>query len=260
MSIREALIVVQLGALFLMGLLAWISDRYRDAGLVDVGWSGGIGLAVAFYAIVFKGYCPRELLVVSMLGFWAARLVYYILKDRFIGHAEDSRYQYLRNYWGPSARRNFSLLFIAEAPLITLFSVPALIVMFHPAQSLRIWDGLGLAIWFLSLFGEITSDRQLERFRNNPANKGKTCREGLWRYSRHPNYFFEALHWWAYVVMAFGAPYFWWTLVGPIGICLFLFYLTGIPHTERQALSKRPDYAEYQRTTSMFIPWFPKSK
>jgi steroid 5-alpha reductase family enzyme len=102
------------------------------------------------------------------------------------------------------------------------------------------------------------ADRQLARFKRRPESRGKTCREGWWRYSRHPNYFFEWLHWWSYVLLAAGSP--WWvlTLIGPALMLLFLFKVTGIPATEAQASVSRSDYAEYRRTTSAFIPWFPK--
>ncbi|MGH8164637.1 MAG: DUF1295 domain-containing protein, partial [Rhodanobacteraceae bacterium] len=111
----------------------------------------------------------------------------------------------------------------------------------------------------LSVFGETIADRQLARFRANPANDGKTCREGLWRYSRHPNYFFEWLHWFAYVALAIGSPLWWLALAGPVVMFVFLRFISGIPYTEAQALRTRgDDYRAYQHDTSMLFPWFPK--
>ena len=101
-------------------------------------------------------------------------------------------------------------------------------------------------------------DRALRRFRARPENRNRTCREGLWRYSRHPNYFFECVHWFAYVLLAWGGPLWWLAAAGPLIMLVFILVVTGVPHTEKQALSHRPDYAEYKRTTNMFFPWFPK--
>jgi steroid 5-alpha reductase family enzyme len=114
-------------------------------------------------------------------------------------------------------------------------------------------------IWAVAVGGETLADRQLAAWRAAPANDGRTCRSGLWRYSRHPNYFFEWLHWWTYIPLAWGSPWWWLTLLGQALMLFTLFKVTGIPHTERQALASRgEDYRAYQRSTSVFIPWFPK--
>ena len=119
---------------------------------------------------------------------------------------------------------------------------------------------LGICVWLASLVGESIADLQLARFRSNPRNRGKTCRDGLWRYSRHPNYFFEWLHWFAYVCLAWGSPWFVLSLIGPALMLVSLCWVSGIPFVEAQSLRSRgDDYREYQRTTSMLIPWFPKN-
>jgi steroid 5-alpha reductase family enzyme len=129
----------------------------------------------------------------------------------------------------------------------------------NPVAGVTPWLVGGVAVWLLSVVGEGIADRQLARFRENPANKGKTCRDGLWRYSRHPNYFFEWLHWFAYVLLAVGSPWFWLSAAGPVVMYLFLRYVSGIPYTEAQALRSRgEDYRRYQQTTPMLFPWFPK--
>ena len=117
-------------------------------------------------------------------------------------------------------------------------------------------------VWLISVFGEYVADRQLATFRADPNNKGKTCRAGLWAYSRHPNYFFEWLHWFTYVLLAINSEYFWYSLVGPVVMLAFLYRVSGIPWTEAQALRSRgDDYRRYQEEVSAFVPWFPhKSK
>ena len=131
--------------------------------------------------------------------------------------------------------------------------------MSNPDPTWHTREVLGLAIWVIGVAGEAVADGQLNRFRRAPGNRGKTCRQGLWRYSRHPNYFFEGVHWCAYVVMSLGLPDWWLTLVGPVVMIGALLKVSGIPLAEAQALVGRgEDYREYQRTTNAFIPWLPK--
>jgi steroid 5-alpha reductase family enzyme len=129
----------------------------------------------------------------------------------------------------------------------------------HPHVGLRWWDGLGLAIFILAVSGEALADHQLEVFRSKANNKGKTLQTGLWRYSRHPNYFFESLHWWAYVPMAIGLPWAWTAIVWPLLMMSSLLWVTGVPLAEAQArLSRGEEYRHYQRTTNKFFPWVPR--
>jgi steroid 5-alpha reductase family enzyme len=117
---------------------------------------------------------------------------------------------------------------------------------------------LALMIWNISVLGEGLADSQMERFRSNPANKGLVCRDGLWRYSRHPNYFFECLHWAAYMPLAVGAPWGWVSVLAPVVMALLLMKLSGVPMLEEEMARRKPGYAEYMRTTSALIPWPPK--
>jgi steroid 5-alpha reductase family enzyme len=152
-------------------------------------------------------------------------------------------------------------MFQFQALLIVLFSLPFLAVARNPSAALTPWMIAGLVVWIGSVCGEALADRELARFRADPKNQGRTCRAGLWRYSRHPNYFFEWLHWFAYVGLAVGSPLFWLSFSGPIVMYAFLRWISGIPFTEAQALRTRgEDYRRYQAETSQLIPWFPKEQ
>ena len=132
--------------------------------------------------------------------------------------------------------------------------------MLNPDQQFVVYDIVGAGLWLIGLAGESLADAQLRRFKARPESKGKTCREGLWNYSRHPNYFFEWLIWIGYGILALGAPWGWLGMISPLAILYILTRLTGIPLTEEQAIRSRgDDYRDYQRTTSAFIPWFKKA-
>lgn len=244
-----------------MAVLWLVQRATRNAGVVDVGWAGGLGALVVLYALLAPGDPLRRVLVGVLAGAWSLRLASYILTNRVLGRSEDGRYQALRARWGERAQPYFFVFFQAQAVLDVLFSLPFLVAMTNPRQGIGAWGVAGVLVWLAAVAGEAVADRQLAAFRADPVNRGRTCRVGLWRASRHPNYFFEWVHWWSYVLLAVGSP--WWalTLVGPALMAFFLFKVTGIPATEAQALvSRGEDYRDYQRTTSAFIPWFPKKQ
>jgi steroid 5-alpha reductase family enzyme len=236
-----------------------IQRRTRNAGIVDAIWSACMAAAALFYAWVGSGGLVSRLAVAMLGGVWGSRLCMHIL-SRVLNEPEDGRYRYLREYWRDDQRKFFGF-FMAQALLTALFSLPFYAVAENPRDTLSIWCVCGLTIWLVSVAGESIADAQLSHFRKNPQNRGKTCRVGLWRYSRHPNYFFEWLHWFTYVFLSIGAPFPAWllSLLGPTLMLASLCWISGIPFTEAQALRSRgDDYRDYQRTTSMLIPWFPK--
>jgi steroid 5-alpha reductase family enzyme len=245
----------------MMTVLWFVQRRTGNAGIVDAGWAASIGVLGVFYAATSSGFLPRRVLVAVLIGFWAARLAIYLLVDRVVGRGEDGRYRTLREQWGPSAGRRLFFFFQTQALAASFFALPVLIVAYHPVAWWTPWDVAGVLIWCISVGNTVLADRQLARFKRRPESRGKTCRDGWWRYSRHPNYFFEWLHWWSYVALAVGASYWWLTLLAPAAMLHFLLNVTGIPPTEAQALASRgEDYRQYQRTTSVFVPWFPKTE
>ncbi|RPI92040.1 MAG: DUF1295 domain-containing protein, partial [Spirochaetales bacterium] len=226
------LLVALLFSFTLLAVLWLFSLIKNDAGFVDVGWTAGVGTLAIAYALTADGWPARQVLIALMGGLWSFRLVRYIIADRIIGKSEDGRYRQLRAHWGRRANFFFFFFFTSQAPLIVIFSIPFLVLVRNDNPALGPGEVAGMALWLIAIAGETLADRQLARFRKDPANRGKTCRSGLWRYSRHPNYFFEWLHWWSYVLMGINAPYGWVTLIGPVVMLFFLFFLTGIPHTE----------------------------
>ena len=241
-----------------MGILWQVQRTYGKAGIVDVLWAAGVGVLGVLFALLGDGYPPRRLLIGLLIGGWSLRLTLYLFV-RVLGMAEDGRYEAMKRKWGAKTQTYLFAFFQVQAFWSVLFAAPVLIAAGNAAAPLGLLDAAGVAVFVIAVFGELTADRQLQAFRSNRANRGKVCRSGLWRYSRHPNYFFEWIHWWAYVLIGWHAPFGWATLFGPAIMLLFLFKVTGIPPTEENALRSRGDaYREYQRTTSVFFPWPPK--
>lgn len=238
----------------LMAVL-WLRQlRTANATSVDAAWSAGMGILAVTFALLADGDPQRRLLVGTLAALWAARLAWHLISDRVLGRPEDGRYRAMRERWGHRAPLYFFMFYQGQAIVATLFSVPILAAM--QGGALDAWAAAGVLVWLIAVLGETTADRQLSRFRAKPENRGRTCREGWWRTSRHPNYFFEWTHWFSYVLIGHAA---WPTWIGPAVMLLFLFRLTGIPFTEQQAIKSRgDDYRAYQRETSVFFPWFPK--
>ncbi|MFO0863935.1 MAG: DUF1295 domain-containing protein [Gemmataceae bacterium] len=245
----------------LFGML-WIVERFRkDASIVDVGWSAGLGILAIWFAATTPSDDVRPWFVAALGAFWSLRLAGHLLIDRVIGKSEDGRYVRLRATWGSRAGFYFFLFFQAQALLALLFVLPMVVAMRAERPLGDAFDIAAGVVWLTSVLGETLADRQLAAFRKDPTQRGKVCRAGLWRYSRHPNYFFEWLHWWTYVFIAVGHPWFSLTLVGPALMLFFLIFVTGIRATEHHLIQSRGEaYREYQRTTSPFIPWFPRKE
>ena len=243
-----------------MMLLLWVIHLWiRNAAIVDVGWAAGLGLLAACYAYAAPGYPLRKYLIAAMAGVWSVRLASYLLFARVLGHPEEGRYVQLRAEWKTNLALRFLFFFQFQAALDLVLSLPFLLACLDVRFGLGNFEKIGALVWLVGMLGESIADAQLNRFKQNPANKGTTCRAGLWKYSRHPNYFFEWTIWMGYAIFALASPYGWLGLIAPALILYFLLGLTGIPATEAQALRSRGDeYRAYQRSTSAFIPWFPK--
>ncbi len=254
---RQLLCLAAVMAVIMTFGWAW-QRRQRNAGIVDVLWAAGLGVAALLMAATGSGALLPRALLALLGGAWSWRLAAH-LWHRVRGEAEDGRYRHLRSHWQDSQVR-FFLFFQAQALLVVLFSLPFVAVAANPVARVTIWTVLAALLWLASVALEAMADRQLAAFRADPNQRGKTCRTGLWRYSRHPNYFFEWLHWFSYVALAVGSAIAWLAWCGPVVMYVFLRWISGVPYTEAQALRTRgDDYRAYQRSTPMLFPWFPRS-
>ena len=251
------LLVGGLGLFFVMTLLWACQLKTRNAGSVDVVWALGTGIVGCWFVLQAEGLPLRRLLIGAVLLIWSFRLGWHIWRRLVADAEEDGRYAALREKWGDDANRNLFLFFQVQGLLALLFALPAGIAASND-QAISLFDWLGLSVGLLAIVGETVADRQLAAFKR-VASKSQVCDRGFWRYSRHPNYFFEWLHWWVYPLFAIGYSLGWVTLFAPVIMLLFLYRITGSPATEARAtLTRGGAYRRYQRETSAFFPWLPK--
>jgi steroid 5-alpha reductase family enzyme len=250
--------LISWGAAALVMLTLWLIHlRTENAAIVDVGWAGNFTLIALIALLMADGDSLRKLLICGMASLWSLRLTVYLYR-RVVGHEEEGRYQQLRKQWGKNIGAKFFLFFQFQALLNVILSLPFFIVVVNSNPRISILEWLGMILWLIAIVGESLADQQLKNFKSRLENHGKVCQTGLWRYSRHPNYFFEWLIWVAFFVFALASPYGYVSVISPALMLYFLFKITGIPAAEEQAIrSKGEAYREYQRTTSAFVPWFP---
>ena len=250
-------VVIGYAVLAVLMTVIWLEfRRINNAAIVDVGWGGGFVILGILYTALGDGLLERRILVGALMILWGGRLAWHLLQDRVLsGKPEDGRYQEIRARWKDGINTKFFLFFQSQALLVVLFSIPMLLVASNTASTIGGLEWICVVIWLVGVVGESAADAQLKKFKDDPANKGKTCQAGLWKYSRHPNYFFEWVIWISFSLLAFGAPYGWIGLLSPIGMLYILLRVTGVSLTEEHALRTRgEEYRTYQQTTSMFIP------
>ena len=257
------LISVSLAALFLflmMTVLWFIARRIDNYALVDVGWSYSFAAVMVIYLLLNGIDGQRSLVLGLLVVIWSLRLGTHLYLNRIRGKPEEGRYQTLRQKWHKNPARSFFIFYQAQAISVVFLATPFLLVVLDPQQKLGLLEFIALGIAVVSVVGESISDLQLQRFIARPDSKGKVCNVGLWRWSRHPNYFFESLIWLAFALFALPAPMGWLGLVSPLIIWYLIINVTGIPPTEAQCLKSRGDaYRAYQKQVSAFFPMPPKS-
>jgi steroid 5-alpha reductase family enzyme len=259
MSPFEAALLGYAGVALAFSLVWLVQLRTRDAGLIDSMWSWTLGLLAVWYAACGSATAPLRLMLAALGGAWGLRLgTHLFLRNH--GKPEDGRYRRFRESWGAAANRNLFWFFQFQSVFSMLLSLSFAAVAWSPRQPAGPLLAAAAAIWLVAVLGEGLADWQLEHFKRRPGSRGQVCRDGLWRYSRHPNYFFECLHWLAYLPLAAASPWWWLTLAAPLVMAWLLLKLSGVPLTEAQSALSRPGYAEYMRSTSVLIPWPPKKQ
>lgn len=252
----------------LIGLLAimiymtgiWLlSLQMKNAGIVDIFWGPGFALAAIVYGInTPDGFGTRKILTVLLVCAWGLRLGWHIGR-RNLGHDEDYRYQEWRKASGDSWWwRSYFKVFALQGVLMWIISTPLMVAQYSltPA-TLTVWDLLGVIVWGIGFTFEAVGDWQLTQFKADPANKGKVMRTGLWRYTRHPNYFGDATLWWGYFLIALSVPNGFITIFSPIIMTFMLMRVSGVALLEQNLKKTKPEYAEYVASTNAFFPGLP---
>lgn len=243
-----------------MVLLWLLSLALRDASIADVFWGSGFA-AVALLGLVAgpAGASPRALLAWALTTAWGLRLSLHLLR-RWRGKGEDRRYRAMRAGWGarfPLA--SLFTVFLLQGALLWVVSLPVqAAAALGAARPLGPLDALGALLWAAGLGFEAVADAQLARFLARPDSAGRVMREGLWRYSRHPNYFGDAVVWWGLGLLGLSAGAA-WALVGPALMTFLLVRVSGVALLEKDIGGRRPEYADYVARTSAFFPWPPRA-
>jgi steroid 5-alpha reductase family enzyme len=254
------LAVATVVAVTLMGLTFVLARRIDNFSVVDIAWSFNFTPLAALYALLGSGVPLRRSVLFVVVALWSLRLSVHLARRIAALHpVEEGRYVELRRKWSPDVNGKFLRFFLFQGVLNVFLSFPLLQVALNTAPVPEVLETAGVLLFIASLAGEALADAQLNAFKRRPRASGGVCQEGLWRYSRHPNYFFEWLVWCAFALMASSAP---WGLLAwtcPALMLYFLLRVTGIPATEEQSLRSRGQaYRDYQSRTSAFVPWFPR--
>jgi steroid 5-alpha reductase family enzyme len=257
MVVIDTLGTASLILFFYMTALFLLAVIRHDNSIADVAWGPGF-ILVAWTTLFLSGYfTPRQLIAGILILIWGLRLAVRIyLRNQ--GKGEDVRYRQWRERWGKSfIIRSYLQVFMLQGCILLLNIAPVLVINTYDSGNLGFLDLLGVILWVMGFFFESLSDWQLDQFTKDPSSRGKIMDRGLWRYSRHPNYFGEVTMWWALYVLALSVPWGWISIIGPLTITATILFVSGIPMTEK-LMESNPAFAAYKKRTSVFIPWFPK--
>lgn len=235
----------------------WVyAVNIENFSVIDVAWSAGFFVQAMLYLSLSNGYTARKVILFLMISAWSLRLAFFLFKRIRSHHPkEDTRYARLRVEYGSAYKGRFLKFFMMQAFSISVLTLPFIFVFNNQGESLSGFEWAGIVFFVLSLAGESLADWQMSRFKAQPTNKGKVCDVGLWRYSRHPNYFFESCIWFSYFIFMLGTSGLIWGIYAPLTILFLLLKVTGVPPSEAQSLASRGElYKEYQKKTSVFFP------
>lgn len=243
------IVLVYMSIWFCIGLLLKRND------VADVAW--GLGFVLIAWVSWYVGGKNDIAFVVNLLvTVWGTRLTWYIYA-RNKKRGEDYRYLEWRNTWKNFIVRSYIQIFLLQGMLMLLISIPLIAVNSASVHYVQSWSTLGVLLWLIGFYFEVVGDRQLNEFVTDIRNKGKLMNRGLWKYTRHPNYFGEVTQWWGICILVIGATGNVLTIIGPLTITLLILFISGIPLLEKK-YEGRADWEEYKRKTSIFIPLPPK--
>jgi len=253
--------LIGLAVILALIILLWlISLQLKNSSIVDIFWGTGFVITGWLYFILTPdGFLARRLLITTLVTIWGLRLSIHVLRRNW-GKPEDFRYQKWREENGPAWWwKSFFQVFLLQGVLLWIISTPLLAAQLRPSPAhLTFFDFAGLAFWLKGFFFEAVGDYQLVRFKANPQNRGKVLDTGVWRYTRHPNYFGDAAQWWGYYLIALSGGG-WWSIFSPMLMTFLLVRVSGVALLEK-SMAVKPGYREYIERTSPFIPWFPRNK
>lgn len=241
-----------------MSLWFFLSLLKKRNDIADIAW--GIGFTIIAWSSFFlsENFSTRSLLVNILVSIWGLRLAWHI-GARNKGKTEDYRYLAWRRKWGVwFYLRSYFQIYILQGIFLYLIVLPVLIINREAGPSINALDALGIVVWLIGFFFEVVGDFQLSRFIKNPMNKGKIMQDGLWKYTRHPNYFGEVTQWWGIWLIAINVPSGWLTIISPLLITILILKVSGIPLLEKK-MANNPAFYEYKKKTSIFIPLPPKN-
>ena len=240
--------------------LLWIWSVFiKNVSIVDIFWGLGFVVVNTFYVFMSGELNARKIVILTLVCIWGFRLAIY-LAIRNIGKGEDFRYQEFRQNYGPKRYWWFSYFqtFLLQGILIMIISLPLLGINYNNSNgNLQILDYLGIIIWIIGFTFETVGDFQLSNFKRDSKNKGKILHTGLWKYTRHPNYFGDSAVWWAYGIFSIAAGSY-WQAIGAVIMTLLILKISGVSLLEKTLKETKPLYKEYIQKTSSFFPWFPK--
>lgn len=244
-----------LALLTYMSLWFIVSIIKKRNDIADIAWGLGFVL-IAWLSFFISGFSFKAFLVNILVTVWGLRLALHIYK-RNKDKPEDSRYLEWRKTWKNFFLRSYFQIFIFQGVLLFLISLPVIFINYSTSNNFGTLDIIGFIVWVIGFYFETTGDKQLKEFVANPINKGKLMDKGLWRYSRHPNYFGEVVQWWGIFIITLSISGSFFTIIGPLTITILILFVSGIPLLEKK-YKGRADFEEYKKRTSMFIPLPPK--
>lgn len=246
--------------IMLMMTILWVVSIFiNNVSIVDLFWGLGFVFISLFYFLKTDGYASRKIVLILLVTLWGIRLSIY-LAWRNLGKGEDFRYRQFRKKYGEKRYWWISYFqtFLLQGILMWLISVPLLAAQYYSQNnSLGIFDYAGIILWITGFFFETTGDIQLARFRTDPSNKGKVMDRGLWRFTRHPNYFGDASVWWGYGFFCLASGSY-LPVLGSVLMTALIIKVSGVALLEKSLQDQKPLYKEYIEKTSAFLPWFPK--